>query len=221
MFAQYSPGNHTNLTTECFEAVLPLGTLRVIKQVINDNGGTKSAGDFNLHVKSGGTDVAGSPAAGSATGTVYTLAIGQLRRQRGRSPGRLRADRDQRRLRGGRHRHGRRPGVQKTCTITNDDISAKLIVIKHVVNDEAGTKTAADFTMSVTGSSPSPASFAGAEAPGTQVSIRPGSYSRLASPARPATPARSRATAAARSRSARRRPARSRTATTTRRARSW
>ena len=67
--------------------------------------------------------------------------------------------------------------MQKTCTITNDDISAKLIVIKHVVNDEAGTSTAANFTMSVTGSSPSPASFAGAESPGTQVLLRPGAYS--------------------------------------------
>ena len=76
MFAPYSPGNHTNLTTECFEVVLPLGTLRVIKQVMNDNGGTKVASDFTLHVKSGGTDVAGSPGAGSATGTVYTLASG-------------------------------------------------------------------------------------------------------------------------------------------------
>ena len=66
----------------------------------------------------------------------------------------------------------------KTCTITNDDIAAKLlIVIKNVVNDEGGTKTAADFTLTVTGNAPSPASFAGAGSPGTQVSIRPGSYS--------------------------------------------
>ena len=50
-------------------------------------------------------------------------------------------------------------------------------MIKHVVNDEAGTSTAANFTMSVTGSSPSPAASPGAEAPGTQVLIHPGAYS--------------------------------------------
>ena len=175
LFAQYSPGNHTNLTTECFEVVLPLGTLRVIKQVVNDNGGTKVASDFALHVKSGGTDVAGSPAAGSATGTVYTLASGTYVLSEDAPP----AGYAQTGISGDCAANGTVSvvaGMQKTCTITNDDISPKLIVIKHVVNDEAGTKTAADFTMSVTGSSPSPASFAGAEAPGTQVSIRPGSY---------------------------------------------
>jgi uncharacterized repeat protein (TIGR01451 family) len=176
LFAQYSPGNHTNLTTECFEAVLPLGTLRVIKQVVNDNGGTKIASDFTLHVKSGGTDVAGSPAAGSATGTVYTLASGTYVVSEDAPP----AGYAQTGISGDCAANGAVTvvaGVQKTCTITNDDISAKLIVIKHVVNDEAGTSTAANFTMSVTGSSPSPASFAGAEAPGTQVLIRPGAYS--------------------------------------------
>jgi hypothetical protein len=54
---------------------------------------------------------------------------------------------------------------------------ARLIVIKHVVNDNAGTSTAADFTVSVSGSSPSPASFPGAESPGTEVTIDAGSYS--------------------------------------------
>ena len=175
LFAQYSPGNHTNLTTECFEAVQPLGSLRVVKQVVNDNGGTKLAGDFTLHVKSGGTDVAGSPAAGSATGTVYTLASGSYTVSEDTPP----AGYAQTGFSGDCDSSGTVtvvPGVQKTCTITNDDQAAKLIVIKHVINDEAGNKTAADFTMAVTGTTPSPASFAGAEAPGTQVSIRPGSY---------------------------------------------
>ena len=164
------------MTTECFEVVLPLGTLRVIKQVVNDNGGTKGAGDFSLHVKSGGTDVAGSPAAGSATGTVYTLASGTYVVSEDAPP----AGYAQTGISGDCAADGTvtvAAGMQKTCTIKNDDISAKLIVIKHVANDEAGTSTAANFTMSVTGSSPSPASFAGAEAPGTQVLIRPGAYS--------------------------------------------
>src|SRR5206468_1205838 len=68
-------------------------------------------------------------------------------------------------------------GQTKTCTVTNDDIQPKLIVIKHVINDNGGTKTAADFTMAVTGGSPSPASFAGAETPGTSITLNAGSYS--------------------------------------------
>ena len=49
-------------------------TLNVATQVVNDNGGTKNPGDFNVHVLGGGTGVPGSPRAGS--GTAYTLAAG-------------------------------------------------------------------------------------------------------------------------------------------------
>jgi hypothetical protein len=54
---------------------------------------------------------------------------------------------------------------------------ATLKVVKHVVNDDGGTASAGDFTLSVTGSSPSPATFPGAESPGTQVALDAGSYS--------------------------------------------
>lgn len=48
--------------------------LRIVKSVVNDNTGTSTASDFTLHVKSSGTDVAGSPAAGATTpGTSYSL----------------------------------------------------------------------------------------------------------------------------------------------------
>ena len=53
----------------------------------------------------------------------------------------------------------------------------QLIVIKHVINDNGGTKVASDFTMNVTGTSPTPASFPGAESPGTSVTLGAGSYS--------------------------------------------
>ena len=50
----------------------------MIKSVVNDNGGTSLPGAFTVHVKSGGNDVAGSPAAGVAGpgGRDYTLAPG-------------------------------------------------------------------------------------------------------------------------------------------------
>ncbi|SPF52227.1 Outer membrane autotransporter barrel (modular protein) [Candidatus Desulfosporosinus infrequens] len=51
--------------------------LHVIKHVINDNGRTEVAANFNLHVKSSGIDVPGSPAPGvESPGTSYTLAAG-------------------------------------------------------------------------------------------------------------------------------------------------
>src|SRR4029453_5486975 len=59
---------------------------------------------------------------------------------------------------------------------TNDDIAPKLTVIKHVVNDDGGTASAADFTMSIDDPGTDPASFAGAESPGTEVTVDPGSY---------------------------------------------
>lgn len=51
-------------------------TLTVVKEVVNDNSGALDAGDFSLHVTSGGADVAGSPQPGSTTGTSYTLTPG-------------------------------------------------------------------------------------------------------------------------------------------------
>ena len=68
-------------------------------------------------------------------------------------------------------------GQTKTCTVTNDDIAPQLIVIKHVINDNGGTATRGDFTMTVDdpGTNP-PDDFAGAESPGTNVTVDAGAY---------------------------------------------
>jgi uncharacterized repeat protein (TIGR01451 family) len=67
-------------------------------------------------------------------------------------------------------------GDAASCTITNTLKAApKLTVIKHVINDNGGTKHAADFTLTVSGTTPSPASFQGNEA-GTEVTLKPGPY---------------------------------------------
>ncbi len=53
----------------------PPGILHVIKQVLNNNGGTAISSFFNLHVKLLGSDVFGSPMFGTGTpGTLYSLA---------------------------------------------------------------------------------------------------------------------------------------------------
>ena len=42
-------------------------------------------------------------------------------------------------------------GGEATCTITNDDIAPKLHLRKVVVNDNGGTATVADFTLTADG----------------------------------------------------------------------
>ena len=52
-------------------------SLRIVKLVVNSNGGIAVPADFILHVKNANVDVAGSPAVGvSAPGTAYYLAPG-------------------------------------------------------------------------------------------------------------------------------------------------
>jgi hypothetical protein len=50
--------------------------LTVVKRVVNDQGGTLAPGDFSVHVRRAGADVAGSPQPGTATGRTYVLAAG-------------------------------------------------------------------------------------------------------------------------------------------------
>jgi hypothetical protein len=144
-------------------------TLIVIKHVVNDNGGTASAGDFTLD--SGGTNDSPDNFAGEeAPGTTVTLDAGSYNvTETGPSgysasfsagcTGTV------------------ANGETKTCTVTNDDQPATLIVIKHVNNDNGGTAAAGDFTMNVTATNPSDDSFPGAESPGTTITLDAGSYS--------------------------------------------
>src|SRR3989344_2176477 len=148
------------------------GTLTVVKNVSNNNGGSAVPGSFNIHVKSGGSDVTGSPQAGSASGTVYTLAGGAYTVSEDAVSGYT-----------GSFSQSCSSGnvtvvngQNVTCTITNDDQAASLTVIKHVENDNGGTKAASDFTINVTGANVSDTSFPGDEA-GTTVSLDAGSYS--------------------------------------------
>ena len=49
-------------------------------------------------------------------------------------------------------------------------------MIKHVIKNSGGTATAASFTMTVTGNTPTPGSFPGSET-GTVVTLKAGVYS--------------------------------------------
>gem|GEM_PF-5110904 len=111
----------------------PTGTLTVKKHVINDNGGTTTASGFTLHVKTspGGIEVSGSPAAGSESGVVYTLAPGNYTITESANTGYLQTYSGDCDSTGTVSIFG---GNVKSCTLTNDDIQPKLTVTKIVVN---------------------------------------------------------------------------------------
>ena len=144
------------------------GRLLVRKNVINNNGGSKSAGDFTILVT--GNNPSDSEFKGNRAGTTVILntgpySVSEVEDSRytasfsAACSGSINAD------------------ERKVCTVTNDDKSTgTLIVKKHVVNDNEGNKQASDFTIQVTGNSPSPSTFAGDES-GTQVKLREGTYS--------------------------------------------
>jgi hypothetical protein len=142
--------------------------LTVYKQVINDNGGLLESHDFSIAVDGSST----TPHAfqGSATGTLVMLNAGAY-------------DVSELELFGYAASYSAdctgsiAVGEEKTCTITNDDIAPELTVIKHVVNDNGGTAVAGDWTMDVTATNPSDASFPGAENPGTTITLDQGNYS--------------------------------------------
>ncbi|HKP36459.1 MAG TPA: choice-of-anchor D domain-containing protein, partial [Pyrinomonadaceae bacterium] len=167
------PSYNTSEFSQCYTATAGATppTLTVIKHVVNDNGGTAVASDFTMTVT--GTNVAPSAsfAGAESPGTTVTLDAGSYSVGETGPAGyaqTLSADCS------GTIANGE----SKTCTITNDDIAPQLTVIKHVVTDNGGTAVAGDFTMTVTGTNVAPsASFAGAESPGTTVTLNAGSYS--------------------------------------------
>ena len=148
---------------------VPTATLTVIKHVVNDNGGAALAGAWSMTVTNNGTLLPSF--AGSETGTAVVLSPGSYSTAESGGPAGYTAS-----LTAGCS-GTIAAGDTKTCTITNDDQSAHLTVIKHVVNDNGGTKGAGDFTIIVTGGAPSPGSFAGAESPGTLVTLNAGGFS--------------------------------------------
>ncbi|MCX6733810.1 MAG: ice-binding family protein [Candidatus Peregrinibacteria bacterium] len=160
-------------------------TFHVIKKVVNAYSGTAVPGDFNLHVKLSGVDVAGSPHVGVSTpGTTYTLNAGTYIISEDAVPGYTA-------IYGGDDcdsigRLTLAAGDNKTCTLTNYDQgpppAGTLHVVKQVINNDGGIETASSFTLHVKvsgsmGSSDvagSPA--AGVGTPGKLYTLAPGVY---------------------------------------------
>jgi hypothetical protein len=132
---------------------LRVGTLTVIKHVVNDNGGTATAGDWSIHVKSGSSEVTGSPQAGSESGTSYTLNGGTYNVSETGGPSGYAFTG----FSGDCDSSGTVTvvaGQTKTCTLTNNDQTAHLKLVKTVTNDDGGTAVATDFTLSASGPTP-------------------------------------------------------------------
>lgn len=143
--------------------------LTVIKHVANDNGGTAAAGDFNMNVT--GTNVSDSSFPGvESPGTTVTLDAGSYSVDEDVFSGyskTLSTDCS----------GTIAVGQTKTCTITNNDQNANLVVIKKVINDNGGTKNSSDFTMHISGTAVGVGvSFAGADSPGVTKSVNAGTF---------------------------------------------
>jgi hypothetical protein len=151
-------------------------TLKLVKQVTNDNGGTAVAGDWDLTADDGGADPNDFTDVGdSATFHTVTAGVGYDLSEStvsGYTAGSWSCNGGS--LVGSTITLGLDEDV--TCTITNDDISPRLIVIKHVINDNGGQAVASDFTLDSGGTNDTPDDFAGAEAPGTDLTLNAGAY---------------------------------------------
>jgi len=151
--------------------------LTVVKVVVNNNGGTKTPADFTMTINgvtaTGGNTFSGSAVAGLGSGVVKTIttfgtysvtespvAGYALTGSSAGCSGTIAA------------------GDQKVCVLTNDDVPARLTVVKQVVNDHGGTKTAADFTITINGvKAIGGNTFAGSAAGTTRTLSSVGAYS--------------------------------------------
>ena len=116
-------------------------TLIVKKVVVNDNGGTKQAQNFSFQVNGGlaqafQADGQNDLTVDAGTYNVVEPAVAGYAMTYDNCSGVVIA-----------------PGGTATCTVTNNDIPATLIVKKVVVNDDGGTATADDFSFQVNGGS--------------------------------------------------------------------
>ncbi len=172
------------------------GTLIVIKEVVNDQGGELGSSDFNLSINLTTSSTTSTISfAGNASGTEYVLEVGDYTVTEDSMQGYQGTMSDD-------CSGYLADGEVRTCTITNNDYSnepnAKLIVIKEVINDNGLSGVSSDFTINVEYTAPkngdtaytmamtqmayviiptmATTSFPG-NASGTEMTVGPGDYS--------------------------------------------
>jgi len=145
----------------------PHGQLTVIDHVVNDNGGTAAAGDFDIVVD--GAQASPSMFSGDEKGTPVSVEPGDYKVSLEDGPSGYAASYSD------DCSGSIAAGESKTCTITTNDSPAHLTVVEHVVNKNGLTASASDFALAVKGGSPNPAQFPG-NSEGTEVTLDAGSY---------------------------------------------
>jgi hypothetical protein len=125
--------------------------LHLRKVVVNNNGGTATVADFTLNAGGGPTPISGtSPVDSGASFSAGTYALSETvsAAQAGKYAASAWVC-----VGGSQSGSNITVGVNEsaTCTITNDDIAPALHLRKVVINDNGGTKTTADFTLSASG----------------------------------------------------------------------
>ncbi|MFB5600956.1 MAG: beta-propeller fold lactonase family protein, partial [Nitrososphaeraceae archaeon] len=173
-----NPGQTKTCTiTNTYNLPVLTGTLKVVKKVVNDGGGSKGPSDFTITVNGKNPQPSSFP--GSSSGVNVNLKKGSYSVTE-IGPENYNADYSSGCL------GNISPGNKITCTITNvyqpEEQSAQLIVIKDVVNnynnsDSATKLKPSAFTIKVSGNDPSPKSFPGRSGSGITVTLDPGRYS--------------------------------------------
>jgi len=138
------------------------GSLTLVKNVVNDNGGTLGVAAFNIST-SAGTPVFGSAVVNGTTSTYTSQAMGTDAGSKtlieanvaGYSEGSwvcTPTAATSSTFSAGSVVIGN--GIDVTCTITNNDDPGNLILVKNVVNDNGGTLGVAAFSISTSAGSP-------------------------------------------------------------------
>jgi hypothetical protein len=153
-------------------------TLKLVKTVTNDDGGTAVADDWTLSATAAAPDDGRNFSNAGGSGvfeTVFANARYDLAESTvaGYTAGSWSCNGFS--LKDGTIELGLDQDV--TCTINNDDIPPRLTVIKKVINNSGGRLEASDFTVFVTGSATlGSLSFPGVEDPGLTLILKAGTF---------------------------------------------
>jgi uncharacterized repeat protein (TIGR01451 family) len=134
--------------------------LTLVKSVVNDNGGTALPGAWTLGATGSSGSFSGTANTSAVTAKTVTPGVQYTLAESG-GPSVYSASSWV--CTGGGSFAGPDKitlglGEDVTCTITNDDQAPSLTLVKHVVNDNGGTASASDFTLTASG----PTSITGA-----------------------------------------------------------
>jgi hypothetical protein len=144
-------------------------TLKLVKSVVNDNGGSATSGDWSLAAT--GTSASFTDLGSSTTFHVVTAGV-QYALSESPNPGTGYSTTGIWSCTGGGSfvspdKIALAAAEQVTCTITNNDNPPSLTLNKVVVNDNGGTRPESDWNLTATGALGSPTNLSGPGAAGS------------------------------------------------------